>query len=938
MAYTGEVFGSFDKLYEEFGKANEISSTFITRSYRIPELKVSVACINTAMLSGAGLTTDIADDRALAFPEIAIARALKAMPDDDLKIIVGHHPFHFLNEANQTVMRTIVQKGGDMYLSGHLHAAQPEFVTAPQGRTSLIQAGSLYAWRESWNGYSVVSVSQDEPLHHRVTYRRWHEARREFGLASEFSDAGEVFSSPEAQAHWALIRPKLDLSRLETWRVSSLIQHALDECSKDASKVFESGRFIEPDFERDNYVTTESGVEKTAQPEALSYQDVMKLNKNLVIFASGESGKTTLIREWARILSCRSAASASWTIPVILRYAELKNYTARIERLVRQRLPAMPDGITHVDLLESGLLTIFVDDAVMNSSALKSGFDEFVKLYPKNKFILLTSSVYLQGAGIAPVVVEGVEFEHIRLKQLKTSQLLTLIESHGTRDPVEADRLLQRMVQEAMSLNVPITPVTGTFLIQIYTEDSSTTLVNKANLVERYIEISLEKFAPADLLPSTFDYHNKSDLLSAVASRMTYANIDEVSEDECLRWIEAYLHEYGLKFSTIDLLNYFVQARVLERADGQIAFRLNAFLEYFAASRMIEDSEFREHVLSAENYLRYANEISFYAAISRRDKAWMEELYKRFKDTSAKVWKGNPDYTSASDVMENFVLPASSDGAAELQAIEDRVFNGHISEEDRREALDDDLPAAQAGNKVRGRENIVDPGHQWVAQLTMLSAMLKNMELVPSKLKTEILAEVVEGWLQFISMSMGIVPKLAIDRRLKFAGIDYIVIFPKNMDSGELARRLLLYMPISSAKIANFHLGTEKLRIQLEAGIGEGDDAASPAAQFFRAAILAQLGVDDLGEVLKKVSVALHGKRYLQEVFYRLLAEVVIRYRLPDDQIHKIKVVAADLMVTLEGKNGNKAVSRRNEVIKSLDSSRLRVQMKTKGHAMIPSR
>ena len=196
-----------------------------------------------------------------------------------------------------------------------------------------------------------------------------------------------------------------------------------------------------------------------------------------------------------------------------------------------------------------------------------------------------------------------------------------MIESHGTRDPAQADRLLHRMRQEAASLNVPITPVTGTFLIQIYTEDASQPLINRANLIERYVEISLEKFAPQELLPSTFDFHNKSDLLSFISEHMCRQDVSELAEQECINLIHEYLSEYGLKFSEIDIIDYFVRARIFARSGSFISFRLNAFLEYFAARRMSDSPAFCEWIFDEERYLGFCNEIAFYAAISRRDKA-----------------------------------------------------------------------------------------------------------------------------------------------------------------------------------------------------------------------------------------------------------------------------------------------------------------------------
>ncbi|KQM19258.1 hypothetical protein ASE49_03115 [Novosphingobium sp. Leaf2] len=712
---------------------------------------------------------------------------------------------------------------------------------------------------------------------------------------------------------------------LEKWRKQVLIPYLAEEFGADFTQMCSLGTFVEPEFEKDTYIETENGLEKTNRVETIELSEVMQSSENLVIGAQSESGKTTLARHWAHKLANQSVNFPDWSIPVVIRYSDIKNYVKSIERIAKQRLPNLPVGIDVQNLLQHGAVTFIVDDMDLKASGEKSAFDEFVAKYPACRYILLTGTVLLQGAGIAPVIVPEIPFGHIRLKQLKASQLLTLIESHGTKDPAQADRLLQRMVQEASSLNVPITPVTGTFFIQIYTEDSSQPLINRANLVERYIEISLEKFAPQELLPSSFDFHNKSDLLSFISEHMCRHDSFELAEQQFVNIITEYMEEYGLRFSSIDLLEYFVRAKILQRSGGFISFRLNAFMEYFAALRMVGQPLFREWVLDDSRYLSFCNEIAFYAAISRKDQSWLETLFERFRETSAEAWQGMPKEVTDGSMLETFVLPDSAAGESDLLQVERRIFEAPLTENERRELLDGTEPIITRSPSAVQRQLATDPGEKWLAQLTLLSAMLKNMELVPSKLKKAILRDVVQGWIQFLALSMGGVPTLAKEKRMKLAGIEYIVLFSDQMDVGEVARRIFMYMPISTAKLATHHLGTEKLRVQLEEGIGSEAGEISAVQQFMRAAILAQLGVDGLSKIVALAADKFADKGFLSSVFVRMLSEVVVRFRLPEAELRDIRLTAADAITRLEGKTGQRAAVRRGQVIESLTSTRRKV-------------
>jgi hypothetical protein len=921
VSHVSKTFKEYFSRASTFGPRPESSDSF-SSTYLFHDLQVAVVAINTAILSTGGIKGLEPDEHRLVFPEIALANALASIPAGFARLVVGHHPLAFLNEISGKALENVLLKGADAYLFGHMHAADPKNIQSPIGECALVQSGALYASRKWWNGYCIVSLVVGEP-HPRLQYRRWHEARQEFGVASEFDDHGVVYLSEASRSFWKGIPPRIDLQSLENWRRDVLLPSLAGECSQSLTKQPLANVYVEPEFERDAYVETAQGKELKARPEALSLQDVMHSAENFVIAATEESGKTALIRRWAQTLAETSAVKPGWRIPVILNFGQLKGYVGGVESAVKQKLARLPKEIDSDMLLADGRVTIFIDDLRLEDSQQKKALAEFIDKFPKCRYVLLTSTPFLQGAGITPVIADSAGFTTLRVKRLKNSQLLTLIEKHGTKDPKQADKLLQRMILEANALSVPITPVSGTFLIQIYTEDSSKPLVNRANLMERYIEISLEKFGSDEFLAGTFDFHNKADLLSDIAERMCREETYELPEHQFVGWISDYLTQFGLKYSQIDLLNYFVEARVLERNAGFVAFRLRAFMEYFAARRMESDAAFRDYVLAPSRYLSFPNEISFYAAISRRDKSWMEELFRRFEAHSDTVWKTSPAEVREGTLLDDFIIPSSTATEAEVLAVERRILDADLTERGRQELLTTDAND-EVGYKARVyRPQMRDTGDAWIGQITLLSSMLKNMELVPNPIKTRILSFVVQGWLQFVCLSLGFVPALAKERKLTLSGVEYEVLFPEDMEIGEVARRLFLYMPISVLKVAHQYLGTEKLQLQLEEGLGEALDKQSAGQQFLRVGLLALMGAEGVADKLRSVSDRLKGKRYLSEVFLRHMYELAVRFRLPEHELREIRQLAASIATRLEGVPPKEVGKRTNEIITSLTKSRL---------------
>ena len=85
-------------------------------------------------------------------------------------------------------------------------------------------------------------------------------------------------------------------------------------------------------------------------------------------------------------------------------------------------------------------------------------------------------------------------------------------------------------------------------------------------------------------------------------------------------------------------------------------------------------------MLLSDNYLSFSNEITFYAAISRKDREWLEELYARFKDLAGAVWSDMPDDVKTGELVENFVMPTDDAKEEEVFAVERMIFESDFQE------------------------------------------------------------------------------------------------------------------------------------------------------------------------------------------------------------------------------------------------------------------
>jgi hypothetical protein len=149
--------------------------------------------------------------------------------------------------------------------------------------------------------------------------------------------------------------------------------------------------------------------------------------------------------------------------------------------------------------------------------------------------------------------------------------------------------------------------------------------LNKATLVEKFVEILLEKTYSTQRKFVEIDYRIKEDFLSEIAHEMFVLESDRLTVDDFKRKARDYFGKLG--FSNIDAFtDYLVTQGALSIADGSIAFRFRAFREYFLAKYAIENSEFYQRIISENDYVKLYHEIDYLTGLQRKNRDIIEAL------------------------------------------------------------------------------------------------------------------------------------------------------------------------------------------------------------------------------------------------------------------------------------------------------------------------
>ena len=890
-SYCGAVFENYAGFVDLHNTSLRVHQSAATETRLFPSSMLAVISINTASLSSAG-NGQLPDRHNLAIGEHELRHALSAATDGFRKIVVGHHPLDWLTDEARVMAEEVLAANQAHYFHGHMHDVNPKKINSIAGSALFMQAGALFCGRNA-NHYSICLVDESHE-HAWVKVRSYYDRRGQFDIGTDRTPGGDYFSSSKARSIFNRVDPTMTLSK---WKRTAL-QTFLAQLSQDTLGLGNlSDIFVEPDFEKDAPLRKDAPIRMGSETVLVTFNELISSSTNYIIAAASESGKTSLLLEWAMREAVRDIEEHP-RIPTYLQFSEVPPYKARYLPFIKSRLPDLPGDVHVPSLLEAGDVLFFVDDVDFHDPVGLNRLKSFLAEYPACRYVVTTGTSLLASPGVQPMIGEQVKFEAVRLKSLRIGQLRKLAERFGITDRAKNERIIARLYDEMKALAVPITPVTTTFLLRIYTDDENVTFVNRATLVERFIELLLDRYAFQELIPGAFDFVNKTHVLGFIAEKMVRLSNYAPDASVIRSWIAEYLLDLGLGYSSDKILEYLVSARVLKRVGDTVSFKLKAFFAYFCALRMSRDPNFKGYILAEERYLSFSEEIGFFSAIDRDDLETLEILKKRFEDTRSSSLFSNAAKANVA-ALRTFQLPEEKEPGAFLKNIEKQIFAEPLPADERDAILyDSDIECSEADQIVTRAD--LDPESRPFAQLQLISSVLRHMDLIPDRLKRETLTELLDGWNEFLVRSLAIVPGLLSKQKMTLEGVEYRLNLPAGTKPEVMTRNLLLAMPIAVARFAFYRLGSEKLLPQIVGGIG---DAKEPVErQLIRFCIAADIGARGLARLVQKLQQQLLPFRYLTNVLLTKLNETLLRLQYEEKEAAALRSSAADILIHMSGR------------------------------------
>jgi hypothetical protein len=630
------------------------------------------------------------------------------------------------------------------------------------------------------------------------------------------------------------------------------------------------------------------------------------------------------------------------SVPVLIDFELIKPGDRPVIRPLQAAILADLPDISLKTILENGYATVLVDDVAFSSQKKWDLLKKFIQDYPRNRFIFSSLPAHYDSIIAAlsdDVVVKtgtAQHFEHIFLQQFNRSSFRNLVAKWDKTGSLDQEAVVNRLVNEMTSMSIPMTAVNGTILLVIYEEKTGFRPINRAALIEQFVEYALEKLAPEAIFRGSLDYKTKEYLLSDLAAYMAKADEYILSWNKIVEVLQASLNQTGLNFDVQAIVRNFISVGILrKRNDECLSFRYRAFLEYFVACKMRDNTDFRGWVLAEDRYLKYSNEILYYAGLVRNDGALLDLVSERFEALNTKA-SSTEGWISDLSQLDSFVPPVEN---------EEDIFDDFakqmdipaLNQDERDQILDTDLLRDVEDRQEVYRPKLGDLGQDWTLGLLLYAGLLKNLELVADASKRKHLRALLRAWGNLTAVSLSMVPVIARTRGAKINGVTYEVRMPKEFSEQKIARIIYLDMPRCVSQMALGTMGSEKLERQLTEP--ELADVNEPLiTHYYRSNLIASLRLNGWMTTLKKLNATLQRRsKYLGEAFLRNLSDLYFLGSNTREESGELQTLLADASGQLRGVDRKSVATIKNRTMQYAKQRALVRQLKAKALDHRPS-
>ncbi len=586
--------------------------------------EISIVGMNSTWLSHERDEGDSDRGKLRVEPHI-LAKYVDRLPVDSFRILLLHHPFDWLEEVTRDAVTSIATKSFDLVLFGHAHTADLTELVKDKNGTALIQSPPLRAdWSKGTNGYAIIRCNTRSKAS-EISYRSYSKSQRLFVVGEDFARGGVAYPRGSDQQFF---QRSPSLPALVQRFVADMPHDFVDWHRRNVrakSNYIES--FIIPRIQKVAAGGDEQWLEAPVPLSVLFEAS----SRNQFIIAPADSGLST-----SAFLTLKGVAEkvpTTGVFPVFFDAGEASVNKASILRSMVQTSLTRFTTSEMEHLAREGAVRLIVDGLNLSNAAHFNNFrrtiEHFFPEMPITAFVR-TEKVGQSISSVDHPALSLIDDEVYELGELGVQQIREVIAMHRQKlTEGMIDKLANHAIDSLSQINEPIFPSTVAVLVETLVQDHDFRPINKARLLDRYVECLLGRFELEDVREGTFSSHDKIEFLSFVARQILEGDNGGLADTEWKQVVKDYETSYLMELPS-GLLGEFEEKGLLVSEGGRITFRADYLFSYFVARQMKSDARFAETITAGDALFKHHSEAVFYGELEGTDTgALLDRVYKQ---------------------------------------------------------------------------------------------------------------------------------------------------------------------------------------------------------------------------------------------------------------------------------------------------------------------
>lgn len=725
--------------------------------------------------------------------------AATALKTSAIRIGLIHHPLDWLNPADRDIATRRMQSEFDFCLHGHSHSAwvipgQNHIVIAAGGvgvETSDefgfnfvqidLQAATgianLYGARANENGWTVMPTAP-AALDGKWNFELPQRLRR---IPSSSAPPNEGSGAREGN----VLTTSGDT-------IARFLKKRLD----DALRVFASQPSI--------WVTPTLSVKAETDAEAkvaqkLDCLTLLNQSNSTIVKAPPQYGLTCL---------AHYLIHEAWRLPSPSRWIYIDARSVKAN-------PAAIQAEVHEEIRILGCSEAEIECIVLDSWA---AYDkDSLKLlrilcekFPTTRVICMQQS---EGNLFGQLDVDSLprKFDTYFLWALSRTQIRKIVAAYNEqRDIGDEDAITTKLAGDLDALNLHRTPLNCITLLKVSEVDFDDSPVNRCEIIKRvlFLLFNIYDVPTYKVRPDLKDCEY---VLGYFCEQLVREDQYFFARDRFLSVIQQCCQERLIDLETHIVFDILYENSIIVKRGSFFCFRFSYWIYYFAAHRMLQNTNFADFIFENFRYAKYPEIIEFYTGI---DRAREDALKILTNDLAACVNK----------VKEGCGLPEDLNPYRHAQWIPSPKVQTLMQTEIAEGIKGSNLPSAvkdQYADQYYDQSKPYDQSirhilaeHSFVTMLQTMTASaraLRNSDYVSPETKRALLQEILNAWEQASMVLLVLLPILAVEGRAAYDGINVLLVGDFGKTLKERAMRILTEIPRNVVCYSEYDLFSKKM-------------------------------------------------------------------------------------------------------------------------------